>query len=342
MENIVPRAHTVRPYEKDNLLIQKSCIPKGGSVMERYNTETMSRYDIRRCYDRYAIGVILSILVSFTLVNGSYFLLRFFLPELMKDEFYEPLFFNLTNALGSYLPSMLIFALLLRPLPRAERLPVDRLSLWELAQAVVFSFGAGYLTVELTSVVILGIQHLTGTETSNVIDGLMGDPLWTTILFTVFICPVLEEIVYRKIVFEPLRGLGDTTAVLLSSLAFALAHSNLYQFGYAFVVGMVFACIVLLTGSIRDTCILHILFNGCNTLTWCGAPDGVVIAINLLIWFSMGASVFMFFFTKKNYHMESGPLPYRSGAKRRACFGSVWFWLMLLAGIGLSLLRIFL
>ncbi len=311
--------------------------------MTRYLPETMTRKELRRCYSRYAISVIL--LIALPQLFGDIILLpiRYFMPDLLQDSLWRVLILCIINALSGFLPGALAIMLLLRRLPRAEKIPVDRLSLWELLQALVFCLGAGYLFGYISQGLIEVLEFASGlssydrvTEIEQVL------PLWASIVFTALLPPLMEELLFRKILFNRLRALGDTSAVLLSALAFSLFHTNLYQALYAFVVGMIFGVIVLLTGSIRDTILLHMCINGSSVMMaqtdspLAGNVFQLFVAVCILL------SLVMFFRNRKNYHMEPGPLHFSARDKRRACLGSIWFWLMLIFGIGVSAVIIFL
>lgn len=130
--------------------------------------------------------------------------------------------------------------------------------------------------------------------------------------------------------------------MVLSALAFALFHANLYQTAYAFVLGLVFGAVVLLTGSIRDTILLHMLINGFSVVMQLNLPDEVFLAASVFIYLSIGIAIAMFLAVRRGYHMEPGPLPFRPQEKARACRRSVWFWVMLVLGLGYSAVTIFL
>lgn len=71
-----------------------------------------------------------------------------------------------------------------------------------------------------------------------------------------------EEFLNRGIVLRGLRNSGLTKAIIISGLLFGLMHLNIGQFGFAFVIGMLYAFICIATGSIFPTIILHFLNNG--------------------------------------------------------------------------------
>lgn len=309
--------------------------------MERYTPETMSRRDMKKCYSRYSICVLLSIAASqglaILLVIGA----ERYLPGLLEGN-HGPIWQILINDVSVYLPALILIPPLLRRLPKAEPIPVNQLSLWELLQGAAFSLGIGYLFSLLTNLFISLLENLTGFASSNVVDSLSDMPPMVYFLSVAVVAPVLEELTYRKLLLERLRGLGDRSAVLLSALAFALFHANLYQTVYAFALGAVFACVVLLTGSIRDTILLHMCVNGLSVvITYCDFPYADQI-LGAAIYLLIGISIAQLILSRGKYHLEDGPLPFRRSEKLRACLHSVWFWLLLLGGLGLSAVSIFL
>jgi membrane protease YdiL (CAAX protease family) len=86
-------------------------------------------------------------------------------------------------------------------------------------------------------------------------------PVWIIFIVMVVIAPIVEEIIFRKVMIDRLSIYGDPAAIIFSSVAFGLMHGNLYQFFYAFALGLVFAYIYLRTGRLRYTAILHAVIN---------------------------------------------------------------------------------
>lgn len=88
-----------------------------------------------------------------------------------------------------------------------------------------------------------------------------GTPQWVYFIIGCFIAPVMEEIVFRWIPYKKLSGYGVGLYIFWSSIIFGLFHMNLGQSLYAFALGLVFAKITSVTGSIKYTIILHIMVN---------------------------------------------------------------------------------
>ena len=73
---------------------------------------------------------------------------------------------------------------------------------------------------------------------------------------------ICEEILFRGVVLNGLRTrFGDIASIFLSALMFALMHQNLQQLVYPFLLGSVMGWIVLRTGSIASSIIVHFCNN---------------------------------------------------------------------------------
>lgn len=87
-------------------------------------------------------------------------------------------------------------------------------------------------------------------------------------VFFIGVLPAIcEELVFRGVITNGLSEHGTTIAVVYSALLFALMHQNLQQFFYQLFLGGVMAYIVLKTGSILYTMILHFINNFVVLLT---------------------------------------------------------------------------
>lgn len=86
-------------------------------------------------------------------------------------------------------------------------------------------------------------------------------------LFSTAVLPaLLEEMSFRGILLERLRPLGDRFAVVISALLFGLAHGNIVQIPFAFLLGLLFGYIVVRTNNIWLAVLLHFLNNGMSVM----------------------------------------------------------------------------
>jgi len=88
------------------------------------------------------------------------------------------------------------------------------------------------------------------------------NPLWLNILYIAVLPPVIEEYIFRGVLFQGFRSCGLFKTALVTALMFGLAHGNLNQFMYAFAVGIFLAYLVEASGSVYASMLAHSLING--------------------------------------------------------------------------------
>ena len=81
------------------------------------------------------------------------------------------------------------------------------------------------------------------------------------VLVMVILAPLLEEFVFRKQIIDRCGKYGEKPAILFSALTFGLFHMNLFQFFYAFGLGLVFAYVYTRTRRLRYPVIMHMIIN---------------------------------------------------------------------------------
>ncbi len=89
-----------------------------------------------------------------------------------------------------------------------------------------------------------------------------GSTLVLELIGSGILSPIMEELVFRGIVFGNLRKLtGLWQSVFLSALLFGLIHFNIVQFVYAFLLGIVLALFMYKSGHMYAAMIGHITAN---------------------------------------------------------------------------------
>lgn len=90
---------------------------------------------------------------------------------------------------------------------------------------------------------------------------LSGSTLLQQFLIVVIAAPILEEILFRKLLVDRLAKYGQGIAILVSALTFGFYHGNIIQFVYATMMGIILAYVYVKSGKLRYPIILHILLN---------------------------------------------------------------------------------
>ena len=83
-----------------------------------------------------------------------------------------------------------------------------------------------------------------------------------SVLFVVAVLPaVFEELLFRGVLLNGVKGCGKVGACLICGGLFALYHQSPVQTVYPFVCGAVFAWVALTSGSVLPTVVSHFLNN---------------------------------------------------------------------------------
>ena len=89
---------------------------------------------------------------------------------------------------------------------------------------------------------------------------------YATLLVSVLVAPICEEIFFRGFVFMGLlRAMPVWAAVLVSALLFAVAHVDVGSFAVLFFIGIALAFVRWRTRSLWPSVLLHLLNNATGT-----------------------------------------------------------------------------
>ena len=104
----------------------------------------------------------------------------------------------------------------------------------------------------------MGVDFTSGMEDMAVTN--VKDFLFMT-LFVAIIPAILEEVAIRGVLLQPLRRFGDGFAIVVSAVIFSLLHGNMVQVPYTVIAGIYFGYVMVATGSLWPSIILHFFNN---------------------------------------------------------------------------------
>ena len=81
------------------------------------------------------------------------------------------------------------------------------------------------------------------------------------VVYIAIVGPVIEELLFRKVLIDKLYRYGKPLAMITSGLIFGLVHGNIEQFFYTFFIGCFLAFVYLKTGNIKMCIALHCVVN---------------------------------------------------------------------------------
>ena len=127
-------------------------------------------------------------------------------------------------------------------------------------QSILLCFLLQFTAIWILTVFVNISAVLSGNNTSIEMD--------TTSLYMLFMLlifnPIIEEIVFRKLFADTLLRYGERFYILVSSFCFAIVHGvslGIPQIVYTFILGMIWAYLMVKTGDIKLTIIMHALSN---------------------------------------------------------------------------------
>lgn len=163
------------------------------------------------------------------------------------------------SAISMYGVAFPVAALLMRLIPKQGRPGGETWSAIQLAACLVICIGIGFVGILLSQFV--DVVFPSGGDGVQPEDMMTGAGMLLNIAMVVFAAPVVEEMLYRKMLIDRIAAYGDGVSVVVSGLLFGLAHGNFSQFFYAFGLGALFAYVYIKTGHIGYTIGFHMFFN---------------------------------------------------------------------------------
>ena len=167
----------------------------------------------------------------------------------------------LYSSVPQYLVGAPLLVLLLRPL-RREVWPQAGMTASGFLRCLLMCFGLGFAGNLIGQMIQQLFTLLTGLASVNPLETLLGGgALLPQIVLIGIAAPVMEELLFRKLLIDRLHRYGDRVALLVSALLFALLHGNFNQLFYAFGIGLLLGYLYCRTRRLGYTILLHMAVN---------------------------------------------------------------------------------
>lgn len=133
-----------------------------------------------------------------------------------------------------------------------------KIDLKSIGNIILLGIGLSVIILILTSILTsifpsyLHVQNQLQSTKSSILQ----------LLIVIVIIPICEEILYRRIIFDYLRkNYNIISAIIIQALIFGIAHGNIVQGIYAFILGIPLALLYMEFNSLWSNTILHIVIN---------------------------------------------------------------------------------
>lgn len=169
---------------------------------------------------------------------------------------------------GIIYPSLLIADLLilipfLIHILRKRSIPIKSVTKHEFT--AIFCLG-----ICCNTVVSFIVDHLPDFSSLDAYNSMMSviinDNIAVTLLVTGILAPVIEEFTFRYAVISFSKQSGTVKAVLMSALLFGVAHMNLVQSTYAFLLGIILGLLYVYKYNLSHSILFHIVVNSSSVI----------------------------------------------------------------------------
>lgn len=211
----------------------------------------------RKHFSRIGWMFALGTIIIYAAQLGPMMLIKLFRPWWLADANIS----LLVSSAPMYLIGMPALVLLMKHIP-AERPERHSMKAGSYIVAAIMCLASVYVCNILGNILTTIIGALKGGMVQNELLNLTaGLDLWMIFFIMVICAPIMEELIFRKVIVDRTIHYGQGVAVMVSGLMFGLFHGNLNQFVYAFVLGMFLAYLYAKTGNLKITIGLHMLIN---------------------------------------------------------------------------------
>lgn len=114
-------------------------------------------------------------------------------------------------------------------------------------------------------------NYLSLQVSKNVVGNALGNmfteyPMWLCVVVIAGIPCIVEEIIFRGVLYRSYREAGLFKAGITTAVLFGFFHMNINQMSYALVIGILLVVLNEATGSILSSVIVHFVINGTSVL----------------------------------------------------------------------------
>lgn len=191
--------------------------------------------------------------------------------DIMYDIFINNGDYNQLYNLIAYLvaPTTIITGIAIVLIYIIKSLAQKKCTIKKISTEMVFlMISIGYVANMVTTAIVEALPESLTTQayTESISLALSNENVLMLLLSTGIAAPILEEIIFRDWIYNCWSKINIIAAMIISSLLFGMAHMNLVQSTYAFVLGFMFVYINRKFNSILPGIIMHLTVNSSSVI----------------------------------------------------------------------------
>ena len=187
------------------------------------------------------------------------------LPLLLKVTSYSEQDIIIYWTIFSFIFGVFLTLVIMRPFmkfPKNEGIQLGMILKWTII-GIFMAYGS-QIVANLIQMSVFGVED-TSQNTENIMAVAKAYPLF--VIIPILSAPILEEILFRKILFGLLdERFGFMIAAIVSSTIFSLIHQDFSHFLVYFAMGFVFAYLYARTQRILVPILVHMALNSVTVI----------------------------------------------------------------------------
>lgn len=305
--------------------------------------QALPRRDAVRVFSRIGLAMALFIFIQQAVASIAYYVVAITAPQLMLTGWFT----WVISYVPLYCVAFPVFWLVIKNLPQHDLGPVQprRMTPLTFVRTYLVCVASFYIFNLITVYASALLEEATGSGIAGPAETMLQSNPWVNLFFVCVVAPVMEEIIFRQMMYKRLIAFGGKVFILFSSLMFALLHPNLYQLVYAFLIGLVLAGVRYFTNKLWPCILLHVVINfsgsgGSLLLLYYAGEEAVKIWQYVLIAFTvMGIAVAAWWLIRRRRYFVPDPGLYASPGARAMILnpGVILYMAMILALIVMTL-----
>lgn len=183
---------------------------------------------------------------------GIYWIYSVFIQEKLNVQ---PMFKTIIGLISLYGIGLFIFMKIIKKLPNTK-MKQGKVS----GKSIILCFLLQCTALIIMSLITNLFANISGKEITTELNTLTPYMIFMLLIFN----PIIEEFVFRKLFADKLLQYGELFYMLVSSFCFSIVHGvslGIPQIIYTFILGMIWSYLVVKTGNIKLSVILHSLSN---------------------------------------------------------------------------------
>ena len=248
--------------------------------------------DAKRTFSRFALALFLFVLIANAVVFAVEFIVIIIAGQEVAMEFFSDAIVSiLIGTLPMYLISLPILYLMVRKMPIRKR-ERSKLKPSEFCALILVSQTIATVGNTIGTTLNSIIGTILGKEIDNsTIELILQSPPILVFAIVVVIGPLVEELIFRKLLIDRISKYGEILAIVVSSIAFGLFHGNFYQFFYAALVGLVLGYVYTKTGNWMYPFLIHMIFNFLGSFVPMMIMDSIIGVEDAMLILSEGGTI---------------------------------------------------